>query len=360
MTLDTHAPVAAITSPTDGLITNHNPATVAWTVDSLTQTTQLTENLTEGSNTITRMVTDAAGNTGTASVHVTLDTHAPVVAITSPIEGSIFTKADIAITWTVDGIIQSIQTTAHLNVGANTIIRSFTDLAGNIGSDTIHVMYNTECIAIANTNLLISSNNFNYENRSLCITNSNVTIEGFHIFDTIRATTASIIVDTGFSASNVELISNSTLTHKETTTSQEYGLKVVSEKMLIDNSSKIDVVGKGYAGDKFINGSWQGARTLNNAIAPISTTSSSYYACCAYGGSHGGLASASPMQSYGSVFNPNTLGSGGGVAIFYANALGGNGGGRIWIEAKKITLNGSIIANGSTPLLQGGAGGAGG
>ena len=35
----------------------------------------------------TFVVTDAAGNTGTASITVTLDTQAPVVAISSPVDG---------------------------------------------------------------------------------------------------------------------------------------------------------------------------------------------------------------------------------------------------------------------------------
>lgn len=79
ITLDTIAPVIAITSPINGTLTNQTNIAVAWSIDGVNQTTQLTEALaTEGSNTITRSATDAAGNPGTASVTVTRDTIAPL------------------------------------------------------------------------------------------------------------------------------------------------------------------------------------------------------------------------------------------------------------------------------------------
>lgn len=46
--------------------------------------------LTEGSNTITAIATDPAGNSKSVSVRVTLDTVPPVIVITSPEEGQLF------------------------------------------------------------------------------------------------------------------------------------------------------------------------------------------------------------------------------------------------------------------------------
>jgi len=74
VTLDTQAPVVVITSPADGSLTNQSPITVLWTVDGVEQTTETSQSLTEGDNVITRSFTDEAGNVGTATIHVTLQT----------------------------------------------------------------------------------------------------------------------------------------------------------------------------------------------------------------------------------------------------------------------------------------------
>jgi hypothetical protein len=140
ITLDTQAPVVAITSPANGFLTNHNPATIAWTVDGVPQTTQLSEALIDGANTITRSATDAAGNIGTASVNVILDIRAPVVVITSPTDGLVTNQNPIVVSWTVDGVVQTTQLNENLAIGPNAIIRSATDEAGNVGIDTIHVI----------------------------------------------------------------------------------------------------------------------------------------------------------------------------------------------------------------------------
>jgi RHS repeat-associated protein len=151
VTLDTQVPVVAITSPANGMITNQSEITVAWTVDGVSQTTQLTATLTEGVNTITRSYTDAAGNIGTASIQVTLDTQVPVVAITSPANGTITNQSEIAVAWTVDGVSQTTQLTATLTEGVNTITRSYTDAAGNIGTASIQVTLDTQIPVVAIT-----------------------------------------------------------------------------------------------------------------------------------------------------------------------------------------------------------------
>ena len=87
VTLDTVSPAVVITSPTDGFITNETPITIAWTVDGIAQTTELTADLFEGSNQIIRSATDDAGNVGADTINVKLDTVSPAVVITSPADG---------------------------------------------------------------------------------------------------------------------------------------------------------------------------------------------------------------------------------------------------------------------------------
>jgi len=136
---DFTAPVVAITSPADGFLTNQSTADITWTIDGVEQTTELSESLVEGSNTITRSSTDAAGNVGTATITVDADFTAPVVAITSPEDGFLTNQSTANITWTIDGVEQTSELTASLIEGSNTITRSSTDAAGNVGTATIIV-----------------------------------------------------------------------------------------------------------------------------------------------------------------------------------------------------------------------------
>ncbi|RLC36714.1 hypothetical protein DRH29_03970 [candidate division Kazan bacterium] len=75
-TIDTVAPVVVITSPGDGLITNQNSITLNWTVDGEKFSEEIT--LMEGENVLTKEVTDEAGNVGSDSITVILDTTPPV------------------------------------------------------------------------------------------------------------------------------------------------------------------------------------------------------------------------------------------------------------------------------------------
>lgn len=150
-TLDQQAPVVVITSPANGAATNQTEIDVAWTVDGVAQTTEFAASLTEGENTITRSYTDAAGNTGTASIQVTLDTQIPVVAIMSPTNGTITNQSEIAFAWTVDGVAQTTELTVSLIEGENTITRSYTDAAGNTGTASIQVTLDTQIPVVAIT-----------------------------------------------------------------------------------------------------------------------------------------------------------------------------------------------------------------
>ncbi|MDB5050955.1 MAG: Rhs family protein [Fibrobacteres bacterium] len=141
--VDTTPPVVHITSPANGKGFTSSPISVAWTADGVTQTSQLTETLTEGSNKILRTATDGSGNTGKDSITVVLDTHGPTVVITSPANGYVTNQASATIAWTVDGATQTIQLTASLSVGSNNIVRSATDSLGNLGKDSITIVRDT-------------------------------------------------------------------------------------------------------------------------------------------------------------------------------------------------------------------------
>ncbi|MFA5144007.1 MAG: FlgD immunoglobulin-like domain containing protein [Candidatus Omnitrophota bacterium] len=74
--LDTIPPRVIITSPQDGAIVTVPDLTVSYTSDGVSKTKQLT--LLEGDNLITITETDQAGNIGTASMHVRLNTVPPI------------------------------------------------------------------------------------------------------------------------------------------------------------------------------------------------------------------------------------------------------------------------------------------
>ncbi len=115
-----------------------------------------------------------------------------------------------------------------------------------------------------------------------------------------------------------------------------YRLKLdVGGNVFIAVGKGIDVDGMGY-----FRGTGPGAGTSNNQ-----------------GGTHGGEGHRAPATSlcYGSVWEPVTLGSGGG------GTQGRAGGGAVYLEvAETATVNGAISANGQVSTSNDGHGGAGG
>lgn len=85
--LDTQDPVVVITSPASGYISKVNVVPISWTVDSIPQTSGLTEFLAQGSNVVTRVYTDLAGNSGSDSIEVIYNPSLPNP--NSPTRGSI-------------------------------------------------------------------------------------------------------------------------------------------------------------------------------------------------------------------------------------------------------------------------------
>ena len=142
---DTRPPVVIITSPGDGSVTNLAVIPVAWTVDGAAQTVQLTQALAaDGEHTIQRTATDSAGNQGTASVKVVRNTQAPLVVITSPVNGLVTNLKVVPVAWTVDGVAQTTQLTQALAIeGENSITREATSPGGTKGSSTVKVIRDT-------------------------------------------------------------------------------------------------------------------------------------------------------------------------------------------------------------------------
>jgi hypothetical protein len=161
-------PTITITSPANGLLTRLTPITVTGTVtgdpapsvsvNGVAATVTggswtASVPLVEGTNSLTATATNAFGN-ATAAVSVTLDTTPPLVAISSPANGSQVTAQPIAVT---GGVIDAspivslalggsalppdtaFSTTTSLVLGPNTLTVTATDAAGNTGSTSVVV-----------------------------------------------------------------------------------------------------------------------------------------------------------------------------------------------------------------------------
>lgn len=139
-TVDTIPPAVIITSPLNNSYTNQTSVTLTGTVDGVafSESRTLAQ---EGENTLTKEATDQAGNRGSASVQVIRDTIAPRAIIAWPSNGALFMKTPISVRYTVDGV--SHDTVQNLTEGSNTITRSATDLAGNTGTASIQVIFDT-------------------------------------------------------------------------------------------------------------------------------------------------------------------------------------------------------------------------
>jgi len=135
--LDTVPPEVAITLPHVGALLNTEEVTVAYTVDGIPETEDFT--LTEGPNTVTIEETDLAGNTGSDSITVTLDTVAPVVTVISPSDGATVNSSTITVAYTVDGAPTTQDFT--LTEGENTLTVAAVDEAGNETSASVAVTY---------------------------------------------------------------------------------------------------------------------------------------------------------------------------------------------------------------------------
>jgi len=124
------------------------------------------------------------------------------------------------------------------------------------------------------------------------------------------------------------------LTHFDATPSFTSLLDLRAGNVVITETGRIDVTGRGYLGGK---GWREHGRTVGNV----------YGSDRGAGGSYGGLGGSydghAPNGVYGSLTDPSDLGSGGGA---WENYVGGDGGGVIFISAGSIEVNGAIRSNG--------------
>jgi RHS repeat-associated protein len=147
----------------------------------------------------------------------------------------------------------------------------------------------------------------------------------------------------------VTISGNSAVLPLPSTSSAVFKLDLTTTTLSIDNTSRIDVSGRGFLGGKQPGNPFD-TRGMTVGFQAGSTGPS--------GGGYAGLGGGSSNGVYGDFRNPNDAGSGGGAA---SDSLGGNGGGLIRIIAQTLNLDGAILANGSgggTADAGGGSGGA--
>jgi len=167
LNIDTVPPVLTVKTPagTGTYYTNNATLTVSGTVINATLLTLNGVNVTigtngnfstsftlaDGTNTVTVLAKDLAGNQAKWERTVVLDKKAPKVTITSPATGLVTNKGTIDVIGTVDDLTAAIKqgtknvtttngsftVTVTLSAGANTVTITATDLAGNVGTANV-------------------------------------------------------------------------------------------------------------------------------------------------------------------------------------------------------------------------------
>ena len=174
-----------------------------------------------------------------------------------------------------------------------------------------------------------------------------------YVFDNLTLRNgAQVVADTPLAVSGtLALAAGSTLTHS---IESEAGLDITAARVDVDSTSAIDVTGRGYrGGGRDGNGACEG-RTLGGL------TGSTYRSAGSYGG-FGGVVEGAANPPYGQPSFPVYLGSGGSCGP--NSRVGGNGGGRVSIQASEsLVVNGRILANGGNASADyapgGGSGGS--
>jgi len=168
----------------------------------------------------------------------------------------------------------------------------------------------------------ISETNTTYDGQDIAVVGATVTIDGSHGFNSLQ------------------LANGAVLTHSANTSTQTHKLDLtVTQQVIVDATSSIDVTGKGYA-----PGYTTGNTTTGGATG---------YA----GGSYGGLGDPrygnTTNRVYGDYADPDDWGSGSGGA---APSFAGWGGGLVRINVGTLQLDGKVLADG-TGTGSGGSGG---
>lgn len=170
-TLDTTSPVFSALLPADGAVGRTTPVTVSGQVSADTESVTVAGQvatyaggafsrsgvvLTEGPNDVALVATDRAGNHGTRTLRLVLDTTGPAIAIASPAEGALVGSLSVAVsgtatdanleTVTVEGGPASLEPNGTfsragvtLAEGPNTLTATAKDKAGNTTSASVRV-----------------------------------------------------------------------------------------------------------------------------------------------------------------------------------------------------------------------------
>jgi hypothetical protein len=175
----------------------------------------------------------------------------------------------------------------------------------------------------------VLANDLSLEGQSVVVAAGTLTVQGSHSFR------------------DLAVLDGAKLSHPATTATSVGSFAIsVARDVFVSCGGQIDAGGRGY------RGAAAGARAYGYP------NSQAEGAASAVGGSHGGRGGSFDGSGavYGSVFDPADPGAGGGST---ASAAGGHGGGVLRLAALgKITIDGSVLANGATGAAAGGAGGA--
>ncbi|MCK5058547.1 MAG: carboxypeptidase regulatory-like domain-containing protein, partial [Candidatus Aminicenantes bacterium] len=311
---------------------------------------------------------DLLGNTVSSQVTVTLselfDEEDPVINILSPTTGSlvfpgeslkIITEAtddiDVGIArveFFIDGQLTATDTDgtenryeATCDIPADaaegstiTIMAKVFDLEDNWSYDQVTVPVKSGTLLA--DNLTIEEGDTTYDNRTIIIYNTTVTIDGSHTFE------------------NILVKGSGVLTHSPATTQKIYKMDLtITGHVVIGPDARIGVstcgyLG-GYQGDNINNDNY--GQTLNFAQG------SRQYSGASYGG-YGGSCDPHVINGiYGSVYEPADHGSGGGGQT--SNRKGGSGGGVLKIETGGFIIDGSINSDGGDVVDYAGGGSGG-
>jgi RHS repeat-associated protein len=181
-----------------------------------------------------------------------------------------------------------------------------------------------------------------------------------NLTSTLEISSAAEFVSTNRTfADAINLTANSIITHLPTTATTSFKVDLNTETLTIDATSRIEVSARGFLGGAQ-PGNPFGSSTgiFGRGMTLGFQAGSSSNAGGGYGGLGGAASGATSNPVYGTLTDPNHVGSGG--ATGFDGSRGGNGGGLVRIVAQTLQLNGSILANGGAGEVAGGGGSGGG
>src|SRR5579864_4947270 len=269
------------------------------------------------------------------------------VAFNEPIDPTTFTTSDVSLTGpsgsaslAIDAVVELDSATYRITFPALTTRGAYSatigpdiaDLAGNdmdqnqdgVNGDPVKDVFKASLLYISASMIFtspvtISEGNTTYDGQDIAIDGTTVTINGSHNFNSLH------------------LVHEAIVTHSANTATQTQNLDLtVTQQVIVDPTSRIDVSGKGYL---------PGRTTGNTTVGAATGGTGASYGGTAWTGGTG-----TTNATYGDYADPSEPGSGG---------AGGAGGGLVRITAAALTLDGQILASGTDggPGAGGGSGG---